>query len=689
VVPTTWDGMKRFGTFFRKLSLSAKLIASYLVILGIGGLAITVVGSTIVSSTIMNEAQRTVNHDLAIARAVYQQETRVLERTLEVAAAGITIPQLIQAGDTVRLLDYLHAIRGDNRMDFLTFADPEGRVLFRTSASPVRGDDATSVQVVAVALRERRHVAGTEVLSAARLETENPVLRERARVPLAQTARDNGVDGTEVTAGLVLTAAAPVRNRQGRPIGVLYAGRLLNHDATIVDEVWRELYMEDTHQKGGTGTVTIFLGDIRISTNVRMSGGSRALGTRVSDPVRSAVLDRGLAWNGRAHVLDARYITAYEPIRDLAGDVVGMLYVGLPEASYVATRNNVIISFLVIATIGFLLVIFVTYLGIQRMTRPLGQMVEATRSIAAGDFDHEVRVDEDSEGEIARLAGSFNLMLHSLRGMRADLEEWGRTLEEKVEERTDELVKMQSRVAQSERLASIGMLAAGVAHEVNNPLGGILALTALTLEDLPAGHPSRDNLEEVVRQTERCRDIVKHLLEFSRQSDVSVEELDLNEVAEKTLTLLQRQSLFFNIDVVTDLQAGLPHVLGDTSQLQQVLMNILMNAVEAMDQRGRLTVRTRLLEDRGMVEISVRDTGCGIPPEYVDRIFDPFFTTGKNGEGTGLGLSIAYGIITKHRGTIAVESEVGAGTTFTVRLPVGSAVGAGMELGMAGAGSLP
>jgi two-component system, NtrC family, sensor kinase len=665
--------MKLFTAVFRKLSLSAKLISSYLVILGVGGLAITVVGSYIVSSTIMAEAQRTVNHDLAIARAVYQQEIRVLERTLEVAAAGITIPQLMELGDTVQLLDYLHEIRA-RRMDFLTLAGSDGRVLFRTTASPLRQDDASTVQAVGVALRERRIVAGTEVMSADRLEAENPVLRERARISLA------GMNGRpdELTSGLVLTAAAPVRNSQGTPVGVLYAGRLLNHDAGIVDEVWKELYLEDTQQQHlGTGTVTIFLGDIRIATNVRTPGGIRAVGTRVSEPVRRGVLERGEPWSGRARVLDARYLTAYEPIRDLAGEVAGMLFVGLPEASYVATRNGVILSFLGIATIGFLLVIGVTYLGIQHTTRPLGQMVEATRSIAAGDFDHEVQVDEASEGEVARLAGSFNLMLHSLRDMRDDLEEWGRTLEEKVRERTDELVKMQSRVAQSERLASIGMLAAGVAHEVNNPLGGILALTALTLEDLPDEDPNRENLEEVVRQTERCRDIVKHLLEFSRQNDVTIDELDLNRVAEKTLSLLQRQSLFFNINVVTDLQPDLPPVQGDRSQLQQVLMNILMNAVEAMDEQGTLTVATRVVADEEAVEVIIRDTGRGIPPEHVDRIFDPFFTTGKNGQGTGLGLSIAYGIVAKHRGSISVESEVSVGTTFAIRLPLADAVPAG------------
>jgi two-component system, NtrC family, sensor kinase len=678
VVPNHWRRMGLIRTF-KKLSLSVKLIASYLVILGVGGLAITVVGSYIVSSTIMAEAERTVKHDLAIARAIYQQEIRVLQRTVEVAAAGITIPELLEARDTLRLLDYLQDIRGHDRMDFLTLAGAGGRVLLRTSASPVRDDDARVLGAVASSLRERRSVAGTEVLSAAQLERENPVLREQARIPLFSPGRTQQPSADELTTGLVLTAAAPVRDAAGRVVAVLYAGHLVNHNDHIVDTVWHELYLEESQRNGGTGTVTIFLGDVRISTNVRTHGGARALGTRVSEEVRRTVLERGEAWNGRAYVLDARYITAYEPIRSVAGDIVGMLYVGLPEASYAATRNNVIISFLGIATIGFLLVLGVTYLGIQRMTRPLGQMVEATRSIAAGDFDHEVDVDEDSEGEIARLAGSFNLMLQSLRDMRGDLEEWGRTLEEKVRERTDELVKMQTRVAQSERLASIGMLAAGVAHEVNNPLGGVLALTALTLEDLPEDDPNRENLEEVVRQTERCRDIVKHLLEFSRQTDVSTDELDLNEVADKTLSLLRRQSLFFNIEIRKELDPELPRILGDPSQLQQVFMNILMNAVEAMEESGVLTLRTRRVADGEGAEVQIGDTGCGIPQEHLHRIFDPFFTTGKDGQGTGLGLSIAYGIITKHRGAISVESEVGVGTTFTIRLPAAGVVGAEPE----------
>jgi signal transduction histidine kinase len=229
---------------------------------------------------------------------------------------------------------------------------------------------------------------------------------------------------------------------------------------------------------------------------------------------------------------------------------------------------------------------------------------------------------------------------------------------------------MQARMAQSERLASIGVLAAGVAHEINNPLGGILALTSLALEDLPAGDPRRENLEEVVRQTNRCGEIVRHLLEFSRQGRVRVAAIDLAELLGKTLALLERQSIFHNVRVVRELDAELPLVVADASQLQQVFVNVLINAVQAMAERGTLLLGSRHDAARREVVLTFRDTGCGIPPEALDHVFDPFFTTKESGQGTGLGLSIAYGIVSRHHGNIAVESEVGRGTTVTIRLPV-------------------
>jgi two-component system NtrC family sensor kinase len=219
------------------------------------------------------------------------------------------------------------------------------------------------------------------------------------------------------------------------------------------------------------------------------------------------------------------------------------------------------------------------------------------------------------------------------------------------------------------------MLAAGVAHEVNNPLGGILALTGLTIEDMPQDDPNRENLAEVIHQTERCRDIVKGLLEFSRQSKGNTEPLDLNKVLQDTLSLVEKQALFFNIDVVWKLDPELPHVIADRSQFQQVFMNILMNAVQAMNERGTITVATRYDRSRDTAEAAISDTGKGIPPEEIGHIFDPFFTTKESGHGTGLGLSIAYGIVTTHRGTISVRSELGKGSTFTVRMPVETVAG--------------
>jgi two-component system NtrC family sensor kinase len=646
---------------FRRLSLKAKLITSYLVILGIGGLATSVLGSWIVSSTIMMQASRSVSNDLATARTVYQGQLRTLEQTVALAGSGITIQQYLAAGDRRELVAYLQTVRRAGGFDFLNLTDGAGRVILRLTAPERTGDVAAELGVVRAALAGRA-AAAAEILSAEQLEREDPRLRRRARLAVSATTNAAPSRQAEQTSGLTLLAAAPVRGG-----GALYGGALLNRNFALVDRVWELLFKNERYQDQDVGNVTIFAHDVRVSTNVRAGSGERALGTLVSAEVRDAVLGAGRPWLGRAFVVSDWFITAYEPLLNFDGKVVGILAAGRLEAAYTSTRNRVILSFFAIATIGFVLIIGITYYMIRNITRPIGEMVAATQSITAGRFDQEIYAT--AQGEIALLAESFNTMLKSLRQMKGDLEEWGRTLEEKVRQRTDELVAMQARVAQSERLASLGMLAAGVAHEINNPLGGILALTALTLEDLPAGDPNRENLEEVRKQSERCRDIVRGLLEFSRQTAVNTEMVDINRILQEMLALVGKQAMFFNITVVKEWDPDLPPVMADRSQLQQVFMNILMNGVQAMEEKGTVTIVTRRAPADGHVEVVISDSGCGIPPDVIDRIFDPFFTTKASGKGTGLGLSIAYGIVTEHRGTISVASEVGKGTTFTVRLP--------------------
>ena len=283
-----------------------------------------------------------------------------------------------------------------------------------------------------------------------------------------------------------MIASAPVIGSDGRILGALCGGILLNQNFTIVDRIWEVVYQGDRLNNQDIGVVTIFQNDTRVSTTLKTAAGARWVGTPPPEEVREGVLGQGHTFRGRMSAAGNWYVSGYYPLRNYDGQIIGMLAVGRLERAYTSIRNRVILSFFGIATIGFICVIGITYREIGNIMLPVEKMVAATRNIAAGRFDQEVQSSPE-HGEIALLADSFNTMLKSLRQMRSDLEEWGRTLEEKVKQRSEELGVMQARVAQSERLASLGILAAGVAHEINNPLGAIMALTALTLEDVEDG----------------------------------------------------------------------------------------------------------------------------------------------------------------------------------------------------------
>ena len=669
----------RLNFSFRRLSLRAKLISDYLVILGIGGLATSLLGSWIVSSTIMMQPHRAVDHDLAVARSLYDQKLETIEQTVQLVASGTVIQQHLQqhlaAGNGSSLLDYLDSIRKDNSLDFLTLTDPKGRVSPQFSEPHAAISDISSIGVVRAAL-SGKVAAATETLSAEILYTTDPLLASRTALPTGESPRAKPPDKTAGRSGLVMIASSPVVGSDGRIVGALYGGILLNQNFEFVDRIWKVLFRGDRLGKQDIGVVTIFQDDMRVSTTVKTTGSVRWVGTPSSAEVREDVLEQGRSFRGRMLAAGDWYVSAYAPLRSYEGRIIGMLAVGRLESAYTSTRNRVILSFFGIATIGFILILGVTYREIGKVMLPVGKMVAATQNIAAGRFDEEVQ-SSPQQGEIALLADSFNTMLKSLRQMRGDLEEWGRTLEEKVKQRSEELFAMQARVAQSERLASLGILAAGVAHEINNPLGAIMALTALTLEELKEGDPNRENLQEVVRQSERCRDIVKGLLQFSRHSKVNPELADLNKILHDTLSLVTKQAQFLNITVNINFDSQLPPVMADKSELEEVFMNILINAVQAMQERGTITITTRHRAPDNSVEVLISDTGCGVPPDKIDKLFHPFFTTKESGQGTGLGLSIAYGIITSHHGSISVESEVGQGSTFTIRLPIASAVATG------------
>jgi PAS domain S-box-containing protein len=238
-----------------------------------------------------------------------------------------------------------------------------------------------------------------------------------------------------------------------------------------------------------------------------------------------------------------------------------------------------------------------------------------------------------------------------------------------VEQMQKRLNDKQMQLIQSEKMASLGRLAAGVAHEINNPLSGVLIFANLVLEDLPEDSDQRQDLERVISETTRCKTIVRELLDFARQDDTTCEMLDINHVIKESIHLVRNQSVFLNVEIVLDLEPNLPVVSVSTTRLNQVFLNLYLNAAEAMDGAGTLTVRTSAIADGKSVQVEFCDTGHGIPMDIQTNIFEPFFTTKEVGKGTGLGLSVSYGIIQDCGGTINVWSEQGKGATFVVALP--------------------
>lgn len=297
------------------------------------------------------------------------------------------------------------------------------------------------------------------------------------------------------------------------------------------------------------------------------------------------------------------------------------------------------------------------------VTRPIREILRHTRKVGELNLGEQLAVTTDDE--IGDLARSFNAMTANLKAARDELQTWGRTLETKVEQRTRELERMQAQLIRSEKLASLGEIVAGIAHELNNPLTGVLVLASLMEKEGNLDPEVKEDLGTIVHETKRCARIVKGLLDFSRETAPQMVPADLNNVMEKSLALIGTQSIFHDVRIVRDYQDPLPPAMVDPNQIEQVFINMLLNAAQAMPAGGTLTLTTRAAGPQ--LTVAIADTGTGIPPEHQRRIFDPFFTTKER--GTGLGLAVSYGIVENHGGRIDLESEPGKGTTFTIRLP--------------------
>ena len=483
------------------------------------------------------------------------------------------------------------------------------------------------------------------------LNAENPQLAERARVDIIPAPGATPTKEKVVTSGLTLSAGVPVLH-EGQLLGVLYGGILLNRDENIVDTVRGTVFRNEEYKGRSIGRATIFLNDVRVATNVPAHDGGRAIGTKVAEDVREHVLEKGERWTKRAVVITDWYITAYEPIKDIFDKTVGILGMGVLEEKYVDLRWRTLASFVLITLAGMALATLLGCFMAGKIINPVHRLIRASQQVTEGSLTPDI--GPVSSGEMAVLQNTFKEMVAAMGRRRAE---------------------SQDRLLLSEKQASVGRLAAGVAHEINNPLTGVLTYTHMLLRRKDLNEEVRADLQTVAEATERVRKIVKGLLDFSRQTKLDREQVDVNRLISNTIALMENQALVKGIGMAFKPGDDLHTVNMDRNQFQSVLLNVLINALDATKPGDSITVSTSnspVVNEAGQegIEISVADTGCGIPPEHLNKLFDPFFTTKEVGHGTGLGLSVTLGIVQRHGGSIQVTSEVGKGATFTIWVPL-------------------
>lgn len=631
-----------------KTNLRVKLIASLLSVVLIIGIASIILGLRIINNNIVGQAYEQVQNDLKTAEYIYNDKINIIHLFVKHLASLPYIKEAVISNNRYLLINKLQEVKKELNLDILNIVDRNGNVIVRARNPKLYGDNIRGDNFIDYIQHNAISCYGTDVISRAHLQREGQDLADQALIQVLPTPKaSESVEMTEER-GMVLKAAAPIYY-DGELIGIIYGAQLLNKNYEIVDQIKSLVFKDKKFNNQDYGTATIFFDDLRISTNVHKDG-VRAIGTRISEEVYNRVFKQGKLWLDKAFVVNNWYISAYSPIYTIHNQVIGILYVGILEDKFNQIKKETTIFFLIIIIISLQIAILLAIYLIQNILNPVKTLVNASNEIAKGNYN--INISVDSSDELGYLCKTFNTMVGAI-----------------VER--DNMLKedTQKQILHSEKLASLGKLAAGIAHEINNPLTGVLTYSSILLEELKETEYKED-LEIIVNETLRCRKIVREILNFARETRIEKESVNLNQIINEILTILEKHVAFQNIGITKDFGDNLPTLNLDINQIKSVINNLALNAADAMTEGGHLSIITRFDESAQSVTIEFTDTGHGIPEENLTKIFDPFFSTKRTGKGTGLGLSVTYGIIKRHNGTITVKSTIGKGTTFTITLPV-------------------
>ncbi|MDP3082064.1 MAG: cache domain-containing protein [Rubrivivax sp.] len=656
------------GRTFRRLSIRNKLLAMVLlplwVVLPLLGLLLLWWGNEAIDRMLITK----VRADLAVAQGYFE---RVLGEvgSSTAAVADSHALQLALGAPADQIVPLLQRFKEREGLDFINLRAPDGSLRYSDSGAVATLDRRSPAFTTAADGDDRTSV---EVLAPEQIALLAPTLQARVAVPLLDTRNAGPTDRTREERAMVLLSTRAVRAIDGRLLGHVQGGVLLNRNLPFIDHINAIVYPEGSLPFGSRGTATLFLDDVRISTNVRLFGGEkdeRAIGTRVSRTVREAVLGRGNTWLDRAFVVEDWYVSAYQPLLDGSGQRVGMLYVGYLEKPFTLLKYATLASIGVIFFAVMILAAVVSLRWARTIFKPLEQMEATMRSVEGGALGARVG-HVDSEDEIGRLAGHLDHLLDVIDDKTQALQRWNAELDAKVAERTAQLADAQAHLVRSEKLAAVGQLTASIAHEVNNPIAVIQGNLDLVRELLPAEASQRiaPELKLIDQQIERMRLIVTQLLQFARPNEYAgyVENVAPERVIDDCLVLVGHLLAKTSIEVRRDSRSA-GSVAINRQELQQVLVNLLVNAIDVMPAGGTLALGTRDLVDDS-VEIVVSDTGPGLAAGLLAELFQPFVTRKK--AGTGLGLWISRSLVERYGGSItaANRSDGVSGAVFSVRL---------------------